>query len=110
MGKFNAVLKDLGNMINSLINKQEVKYYVKKGGRWEIANEIDLMFFNKNEFFNVLPRKRGDLTQTNTWEGLLLAIFIGNSNNKDTGYINAQLAEAERMAPVWVRENSNLVA
>ena len=30
MDKLNAVLKELGNMINSLINKQEMKYYIKR--------------------------------------------------------------------------------
>ena len=104
------MLKEIANKINSLLNRQEVKYYVKKGGRWEIANELDLLFFNKDEFINTMPRKRGDLTQTNTWEGLLLAIFIGNANNKDTHYVENQLNEAEKMAPDWVRENSNLVA
>ena len=110
MGKFNAVIRDICNMVNALINEQEMKYYVKKGGEWKAANEIDLLFFNKSEFVDVLPRKRGDLLQSNTWEGLILAVFISNKNSKDIGYVNAQLADAEKMAPDWVRENSNLVA
>ena len=109
MGKFNEVVKDVCNMINSLLNEQEIKYYIKKGGHWKIANEIDLLFLNKSEFVDTLPRKRGDLLQTNSWEGLILAVFIGNRNNKDVHYVTNQLNEAEKMAPEWLRENSNLV-
>ena len=109
MGKFNEVVKDVCNMINSLLNEQEIKYYIKKGGHWKIANEIDLLFLNKSEFVDTLPRKRGDLLQTNSWEGLILAVFIGNRNNKDVHYVTNQLNEAEKMAPAWLRENSNLV-
>ena len=98
MDKLNAVLKDLGNMINSLINKQEMKYYIKKEGRWSVAGKMDLLFLNKKEFVDVLPRKRGDILQTNNWEGFNLAVFIGNKNGKDKNYIANQLAEAERMA------------
>lgn len=97
MGKF-AVLKDLGNMINSLLNEQEMKYYIKKGGHWSVAGKMDLLFLNKKEFVDALPRKRGDLLQTNNWEGFILAVFIGNKNGKDKHYIVSQLAEAERMA------------
>ena len=107
--KFNAVVRDICNMVNSMINEQELKYYVKKGGHWEIANKIDLLFFNNSEFVDIMPRKRGDLLQTNTWEGLILAVFVANKNNKDMGYVSNQLSEAEKMAPKWLRENSNLV-
>ena len=108
MFKLNAMVKDLSNKINSLFNEQELKYFVKKGGEWKTASEIDLLFFNNSEFIDVLPRKRGDLLQSNTWEGLILAVFIANKNSKDIGYVNAQLSDAERMAPAWVKENSNM--
>ena len=110
MGKINEMVKDLSNKINALINEQEIKYFVKKGGEWKTATEMDLLFFNNNEFVDVLPKKRGDLLQSNTWEGLSLAVFIANKNSKDIGYVNAQLSDAERMAPDWLKENSNLVA
>ena len=110
MGKINEMVKDLSNKINALINEQEIKYFVKKGGEWKTATEMDLLFFNNNEFYDVMPRKRGDLLQSNTWEGLILAVFIANKNSKDIGYINAQLADAEKMAPAWLKKNSNLVA
>ena len=112
MGKFNfnAAVKDICNKVNALINEQEMKYYVKKGGEWKTADDLDLLFFNKSEFVDILPRKRGDLMQTNTWQGFILAVFIGNKNNKDEHYTIAQLNEAERMAPAWLQENSNLVA
>ena len=110
MGKINEMVKGLSNMINSMLNEQELKYFVKKGGEWKTATEVDLLFFNKSEFVDILPRKRGDLMQTNTWEGLILAVFVANKNNKDIGYVNAQLAEAEYMAPAWLQENSNMVA
>ena len=108
--KINEAVKDLFNKLNALINEQELKYFVKKGGEWKTATEMDLLFFNNNEFVDVLPKKRGDLLQSNTWEGLILAVFIANKNSKDIGYVNAQLSDAERMAPDWLKENSNLVA
>ena len=107
--KFNEVLKDLSNKFISLFNKQEMKFFVKKGGEWKTATKMDLLFFNNSEFVDVLPRKRGDLLQSNTWQGLILAVFIANKNSKDIGYVNAQLADAERMAPVWLQKNSNMV-
>ena len=110
MFKLNAMVKDLSNKINAMINEQEIKYFVKKGGSWRVADELDLLFFNKEEFMEVLPRKRGDLLQSNTWEGLILAVFISNKNSKDIGYVNAQLADAEKMAPAWLQKNSNMVA
>ena len=110
MGKKFNVVRDICNMVNSMLNEQELKYFVKKGGEWKTATEMDLLFFNNSEFVDVLPRKRGDLLQSNTWEGLILAVFIANKNSKDIGYVNAQLADAERMAPDWLKENSNLVA
>ena len=107
--KINEAVKDLFNKLNALINEQELKYFVKKGGHWKVATEMDLLFLNKEEFVDVLPRKRGDLLQTNSWEGLILAVFVANKNNKDIGYVNAQLAEAEYMAPAWLKKNSNMV-
>ena len=107
--KINEAVKDLFNKLNALINEQELKYFVKKGGEWKTATEMDLLFFNNNEFVDVLPKKRGDLLQSNTWEGLILAVFIANKNSKDIGYVNAQLAEAEYMAPAWLKKNSNMV-
>lgn len=100
MGKFNEVVKDVCNMINSLLNEQEIKYYIKKDRHWDVASKMDLLFLNKEEFMNVLPRKRGDLLQTNNWEGHKLAVFLANKNGKDKNYIVKQLAEAERMALV----------
>ena len=108
MFKLNAMVKDLSNKINAMINEQEIKYFVKKGGSWRVADELDLLFLNKEEFVDVLPHKRGDLLQTNSWEGYILAIFLTNKNGKDTHYVVKQLADAERMAPTWVRENSNM--
>ena len=108
--RINEAVKDLFNKLNALINEQEIKFYVKKGGEWKTATEMDLLFFNKEEFINVLPRKRGDLLQSNTWQGFILAVFIGNKNNKDEHYTIAQLADAEKMAPAWLQKNSNMVA
>ena len=109
MGKFNEVVKDVCNMINSLLNEQEIKYYIKKGGNWKVATGMDLLFLNDEKFADVLPRKRGDLLQTNNWEGFILASFLANKNGKDTHYVANQLADAEKMAPAWLRDNSNLV-
>ena len=98
MGKFNEVVKDVCNMINSLLNEQEIRYYIKKGENWEAASKMDLLFLNKREFIDALPRKRGDLLQTNNWEGFVVAAFLTNKNGKDKHYVANQLAEAERMA------------
>ena len=106
--KFNEVLKDLSNKFISLFNKQEMKFFVKKGGEWRVANELDLLFLNKEEFVDVMPRKRGDLLQTNSWQGFILAVFIGNRNDNDTNYVMNQLADAEKMAPDWLKKNSNM--
>ena len=108
MGKINEMVKDLSNKINALINEQEIKYFVKKGGSWRVANELDLLFLNKEEFVDIFPRKRGDLLQTNSWEGYILAVFLTNKNGKDTHYVVKQLADAEKMAPNWLKENSNM--
>ena len=108
MGKINEMVKDLSNKINALINEQEIKYFVKKGGSWRVANELDLLFLNKEEFMDIFPRKRGDLLQTNSWEGYILAVFLTNKNGKDTHYVVKQLADAEKMAPAWLQENSNM--
>ena len=90
------------SVLNSLINKQELKYYVKKNGHWDVATKEDLMFF-KPDF---MPRKRGDLLQTNTWRNHLLVVFIGDENCKDVRYTLKQLQKAEKGAPEWVRRCS----
>ena len=108
MGKINEMVKGLSNMINSMLNEQELKYFVKKGGEWKTADDLDLLFLNKEEFVDVMPRKRGDLLQTNSWQGFILAVFIGNRNGSDTNYVMNQLSDAEKMSPVWLRENSNM--
>ena len=105
--KFNAVVRDIRNMVNSMLNEQELKYFVKKGGEWKTADDLDLLFFHKEEFVDVMPRKRGDLLQTNSWQGFILAVFIGNRNGSDTNYVMNQLSDAERMAPKWLCENSD---
>ena len=97
MGKFNIV-KDIFNGLNALINEQEMKFFIKKDGHWNVASKMDLLFLNKKEFVDALPRKRGDLLQTTNWEGFVVAVFIANKNGKDKHYIVSQLAEAERMA------------
>ena len=100
-------MEKLVNKINSLVNAQAVKFYVKKSGHWYEATRKDLLFFpiRNNKSF---PRKRGDLLQLSKWEGNLLAIFIANKNGKDIRYTIDQLATAEKLAPAWVRENSNM--
>ena len=108
MGKKFNVVRDICNMVNSMLNEQELKYFVKKGGEWKTADDLDLLFFRKEEFADVMPRKRGDLLQTNSWQGFILAVFIGNRNDNDTNYVMNQLSDAERMAPVWLQENSNM--
>ena len=100
------MLKKLANKINSIVNTQVVKFYVKKHGHWDEANRKDLLLFpiTNNKSF---PRKRGDLLQLSNWEGNLLAIFVANANNnKDIRYIIGQLERAEKLAPNWVKENS----
>ena len=102
------MLKKLANKINSIVNTQETKFYIKKGGHWDTATRRDLLFLSKRDFIKQWPRKRGDLLMTNNWQGFILAIFVGNKNEKDIRYTIDQLATAEKMAPVWVRENSNM--
>ena len=99
---------EICNRINALVNRQVVKFYVKKNGHWDEATRKDLLFFSKKDFKDIWPKKRGDILQTNTWKGCLLAIFIANKNGKDIRYTIDQLATAEKMAPAWVRENSNM--
>ena len=97
---------EICNRINSLVNRQVVKFYVKKNGHWSEATRKDLLFFpirNNNKSF---PRKRGDLLQLSNWEGNLLAVFVANANNKDIRYTIGQLERAEKLAPNWVKENS----
>ena len=93
----NAAIKDVINMINSLVNNQELKYFVKKNGHWDVATAEDLMFFKEHNMN--MPKKRGDLLQTNTWRNHLLVVFIGNENDKDIRYILKQLQKAEKKAP-----------
>ena len=102
------MLKEMVNKVNSLVNKQAVKFYVKKSGHWDEATRKDLLFFSKKDFKDIWPKKRGDLLQTNNWKGFILAIFVANANNKDIRHIIDQLNKAEKMAPAWVRENSNM--
>ena len=92
------------NMVNSLINKQEVKYYVKKEGHWDVATEGDLLFFKENKI--QMPRKRGELHTTNTWRNHILAVFVANENCKDIRYTIKQLQKAEEWAPDWLRKSS----
>ena len=108
MFKLNEMVRDIRNMVNSMLNEQELKYFVKKGGEWKTADDLDLLFFRKEEFVDVMPRKRGDLLQTNSWQGFILAVFIGNRNDNDTNYVMNQLADAEKMAPDWLKKNSNM--
>ena len=98
-------MERLANVINSIINTQVVKFYIKKRGHWHEATRKDLLFFpiRNNKSF---PRKRGDLLQLSNWEGNLLAVFVANANNKDIRYTIGQLERAEKLAPNWVRENS----
>ena len=100
------MLKKLANKINAVINEQELKFFVKKNGHWDVATRRDLLFFSKKDFAKNWPRKRGDLLQTNNWKGFILAIFIANVNNKDVRYTITQLEKAEKLAPNWVKENS----
>ena len=99
-------MENICNAINSFVNDQELKFFVKKNGHWDVATRRDLLFFSKKDFKKSWPHKRGDLLQTNNWNGLLLAIFIGNKNGKDVRYTITQLERAEKLAPNWVRENS----
>ena len=100
--KINAGINEICNVVNGAINKQEFKFFVKKNGHWDKATKMDLMFFKSEH----MPKRRGDLLQTNTWDNKLLAIFIGNANEKDTHYVRRQLGEAEKMAPEWLRKAS----
>lgn len=101
-------LEKLSNAINEIVNKQEIKIYIKKNGHWDVASRHDTLFLSKREFEKEWPRKRGDLLMTNSWKGFILAIFIANENGKDIRYTISKLNEAERIAPAWVRENSNM--
>lgn len=100
----NAIVKDVVNMINSLVNNQELKYYVKRGGHWYKATKGDLMFFKAESM--IMPKKRGDILQTNTWRNHLMAVFFANKNGKDIRYTIKQLQHAERTAPEWLRKSS----
>ena len=97
------VLFDLANHINAACNKQVMKFFVKKDGHWMPAGKMDLLFFKADGH---MPKRRGDLLQTNTWDNKILAVFIGNENDKDSNYTVRQLNEAEKMAPQWLRESS----
>lgn len=95
-------LFDLSNFVNAVVNRQVMKIFVKKNGHWAPATKMDLLFFNSEH----MPKSRGDLLQSNTWDNKLLAAFIGNANEKDTHYTLRQLQDAEKMAPQWLREAS----
>ena len=97
--------KKIANKINSIVNAQVVKFYIKKKGHWDEATKKDLLFFpvRNNKSF---PRKSGDLLKLSNWEGNLLAIFVANKNGKDIRYTIGQLEKAEKLAPAWVKENS----
>ena len=99
---FKNALYDLANFINSACNKQVMKIFVKKGGHWAPANSMDLLFFKSDH----MPKRRGDLLQSSTWDNHLLVAFIGNKNEKDTNYTIRQLNEAEKMAPEWLCQSS----
>lgn len=103
MRKINAIINDVCNMINGAVNKQVMKFFVKKNGEWMPASRMDLLFFKSEH----MPKRRGDLLQSNTWNNHILAVFIANENGKDTSYISRQLKDAEEMAPEWLRESSN---
>lgn len=92
------------DMVNSLISKQEVKYYVKKEGHWDVATEGDLHFFKEEKI--QMPRKRGELHTTNTQRNHILAVFVANENCKDIRYTIKQLQKAEKWAPDWLRKSS----
>lgn len=104
----NAIANVILNVINAFVNKQVVKFYVKKDGHWHVATKSDMMFF-KPEVMK-MPRKRGDLLQTNTWRNHILAVFIGNENDKDIRYTLKQLQKAEKGAPDWLRQSSIMPA
>ena len=105
MSKFiNVLVNWFVNMVNAFVNRQELKYYVKKNGHWDVATAGDLMFFQESKMN--MPKKRGDLLQTNTWRNHLLVVFIGNENDKDIRYILKQLQKAEKGAPGWLRQRS----
>ena len=96
------VIFDICNFINAATNKQVVRFMVKKDGHWDEATKMDLLYFKSDH----MPRRRGDLLQTNTWDNKLLAVFYANENRKDTNYVIRQLQDAEKMAPAWLREAS----
>ena len=100
----NAIVNAVLNTINTLVNRQVLKYYVKKNGHWDVATAGDLMFFKENNMN--MPKKRGDLLQTNTWRNHLLVVFFANKNGKDIRYVLKQLQHAERTAPEWLRRSS----
>ena len=104
MKVINAIVNMFFNIINAFVNRQELKYYVKKNGHWDVATAGDLMFFKEHNMN--MPKKRGDLLQTNTWRNHLLVVFIGNENDKDIRYILKQLQKAEKRAPEWLRKSS----
>ena len=100
----NAIVNAVFSIINAFVNKQVLKYYVKKNGHWDVATAGDLMFFKENKMN--MPKKRGDLLQTNTWRNHLLVVFFANENGKDIRYTLKQLQKAEKRAPEWLRKSS----
>lgn len=100
----NVIANTIFSIINALVNRQVLKYYVKKNGHWDVATAGDLMFFKEDKMN--MPKKRGDLLQTNTWRNHLLVVFFANENDKDIRYTLKQLQKAEKRAPEWLRKSS----
>ena len=104
MKVINVIVNMVFNIINAFVNRQELKYYVKKNGHWDVATTGDLMFFQESKMN--MPKKRGDLLQTDTWRNHLLVVFLANENDKDIRYTINQLRKAEKRAPEWLRKSS----
>ena len=104
MSKINTIINAIFSIINALVNRQVLKYYVKKNGHWDVATAGDLMFFQESKMN--MPKKRGDLLQTNTWRNHLLVVFLANENDQDIRYTINQLRKAEKRAPEWLRKSS----
>lgn len=102
--RINVLVKAVLNVISILLNKQEIKYYVKKNGHWDVATAGDLLFFKEERVH--MPKKRGDLHTTNTWRNHILAVFVANENGKDIRYTVKQLQKAEKAAPDWLRRSA----
>lgn len=100
----NAIVNAVFNIINALVNRQVLKYYVKKNGHWDVATGKDLMFFKEDK--TNMPRKRGELYTTNTWRNHILAVFVANENCKDIRYTIKQLQKAEKWALIGLEKST----